>query len=272
MNKEELHYLLRKYNVSPRKEQGQNFLLDDGVVDSSVEAAELTREDTVLEIGPGLGALTLALAEHAGQVIAVEQDHGLFKAMKKVANSHENVTILYDDIRTVNLEHAGLQDKHYKLVANLPYSLTSWILRQFTEHKPRPSMMVVMVQKEVAERVVAEPGEMSILANAVQLYTNADIVREVPYTSFEPQPAVDSAILKLVLRETPQSDDPEAFMRLVNIGFSSKRKQLHNNLQAGYQMRSNEARALLEDIGLREDIRPQDLSIGDWEALRRALP
>lgn len=271
MNKQELQFLLEKYNITPRRQQGQNFLLDDQVIADTITAAALTKEDIVLEVGPGLGFLTSALADVAKQVVAVEQDRDLFPAIQKLSKAAPNITPYNADIRTFHLEQAELHDRQYKLVANLPYSITSWVLRQFLEYAPKPSEMIVMVQKEVAERVVAAPGQMSILACAVQLFGEPSIVRTVGRDSFYPVPKVESAILKVVMRETPQSPDPKALMKLIKVGFSAKRKQLHNTIQVGCKLTSDEAKAAIERAGLSVEIRPQELSLEQWESLRMAL-
>ncbi|MBI2410895.1 MAG: ribosomal RNA small subunit methyltransferase A [Candidatus Kerfeldbacteria bacterium] len=268
MTPDQLHALLNKYGIKPRREQGQNFLLDDQVIEDTINAAQLTKDDTVLEIGPGLGVLTQQLAQQAGRVVAVEQDRDMIPALKKILKIFGNVELHNADIRTFHLAEAHLRTRQYKMVANLPYNITSWVMRYFLEHEPKPSQMVVMVQKEVAERMIAEPGKMSVLANAVQLYATAEIIRIVPPTSFYPAPKVESAVISIRIRPQALSPEPEALMRLVKICFASKRKQLHNNLQAGLHISAVQAKALIASIGLREDIRPQDLSIQDWEALR----
>lgn len=270
MNKAQLETLLHQYHLQPRREQGQNFLIDDQVIDETIAAAELSAEDTVLEIGPGFGVLTQPLAPRVKRVVAVEQDRVLTQALKKVTATARNIEIHNERIQDFYLANTGLEHEHYKLVANLPYSVTSWILQHFLEDAPAPSLAVVMVQKEVAQRVTAQPGDWSILANAVHCFAVPKIIRIVDKTSFFPSPEIDSAILKITRRPQPLSTDPAGFMRLVKIGFASKRKQLHNNLASGLQLTSTQARALLEDIGLRADARAQELSPEDWEALRRA--
>lgn len=271
MNKQQLSFLLKKYNTKPRREQGQNFLLDEQVIKDTITAAQLTKDDTVLEIGPGFGFLTTELAHAAGKVIAVEQDRDLFPAITTLAKTMPNIEPHNQDIRTFNIAKAGFQDRQYKLVANLPYNITSWILRYFLESQLKPSVMVVMVQKEVAERVIAQPGNMSILACAVQLYAQPEIIRIVTKDAFSPVPKVDSAILKLTIRETPRSPDPEQLMRLIKIGFAAKRKQLHNTLQAGLKLTPNQTKQLIESAGLPANVRPQELSLQQWENVRSAL-
>ncbi len=271
MNKEELDRALNRLGIRPRKEQGQNFLIDQTAVDASIDAGNLTKEDIVLEIGPGFGALTKQLVEIAGKVIAVEQDWVLCKALKKFAEKHNNLIITNEDIRTFHREKAGLEDLGYKLIANLPYNITSWILREFVEKQPRPNMMVVMVQKEVAERITSKAGKMSILSCAMQLFAEPEIVRIVDRESFHPIPNVDSAILQLTIREEVPSKDPQQLMKLIKIAFAARRKQIPNNISNGLAISATQVRIIMTDIGLNPAARPQELSIDDWEAFRLAI-
>lgn len=271
MNRAELQYLMQKYNIEPRREQGQNFLLHDKIVASMIAAAQLTPNDTVLEIGPGLGILTTALAAHAGRVVAVEQDRTLCQALQPLVKQYKNITLINEDIRTFHTAQHGLEHQQYLIVANLPYSITSWILRQFTEYAPAPKRMVVMIQKEVAERVASTPGSMSILSVAVQLFCTVKILRTVTRSNFYPVPNVDSAVILLERRPQPLSSDPAALMKLVKIGFAAKRKQLQNTIQAGTRIPAEQTIAALTSIGLLPTARPQELSVEQWELLRRAL-
>lgn len=271
MDRQQLQFLLKKYRLEPRRQQGQNFLLDECVVAESIEAAEMSSDDIVLEIGPGFGMLTTALAEKAKHVIAVEQDRDVMLALRILEKQYPNLTVVNEDIRTCNLGSLQLRDREYKLVSNLPYSIGTWVVRQFTEYAPSPELMVVMLQKEVALRVCASPGQLSVLGVAVQCFADAAMIRTVSRESFYPVPEVESALVKITMRSQPRSADPHGLISLAKVGFSSKRKQLHNNLQTGYELRSTEAKALIEDIGLSAEIRPQELSIEDWESLRKAL-
>ncbi len=271
MNKDKLVQLLATYNITPRKEQGQNFLINEEALEASLQAAELTPEDTVLEIGPGFGALTAKLTEVAGRVIAVEQDLVLSSALQPLVTKNDNLVLINEDIRTFHRAEAGLTHLNYKLVANLPYSLTSWIMREFTEYEPKPSRIVTMVQKEVAERIVAPRGKMSILAVAMQLYSDPQIVTIVDRTSFHPIPNVDSAIIRADILPNPRSKDPKQLMRLVKIAFAGKRKQIHNTIGQALPISPTQIRIILSDIGLPETTRPQELGLEDWEALRVAI-
>lgn len=271
MNRDELQFLLKKYNITPRKQQGQNFLIDDSVVEASIEAAKLGENDTVLEIGPGFGSLTIQLAETGAKVVAVEQDQDLAPAIRSLQAQYPNLDLYNEDIRTFNAAEAGLKDLEYKMVANLPYSITSWILKHFLDHAPRPTEMVVLVQKEVAQRIAAAPGQMSVLAVATQVQATAEIVKIVLPDSFIPAPKVDSAVIKITRRPEMLTKDLKAYMRLVKMGFASKRKQLKKTLPGQVGRTSEQIIQLLEQIGLPPTARPQELSVEQWEQLRVAL-
>ena len=271
MNRDELQFLLKKYNITPRKQQGQNFLIDDSVVEASIESAKLGENDTVLEIGPGFGSLTIQLAETGAKVIAVEQDQDLAPAIRALQSQYPNLQLFNEDIRTFNAQEAGLEDLQYKMVANLPYSITSWILKHFLDHAPRPHTIVVLVQKEVAERIAAKPGQMSVLAVATQVQATAEIVKIVGPDSFIPAPKVDSAVIQITRRPEMLTADLKAYIRLVKIGFASKRKQLKKTLPAQLDQTPEEIIAILEKIGLPATSRPQELSVEQWEQLRIAI-
>lgn len=270
MNKKELKHLKSLYGIVPRKEQGQNFLLDTTVIDDMIAAAALTPDDIVLEVGPGFGVLTTALAERTQKVIAVEQDRNLTRAIQKLTSQHANIEIHNTDIRTFNRADAGLTDDGYSLVANLPYSISSWVFREFLEKAPRPKQMVVMVQYEVAKRLMEKPGKMSVLTVASHLFATTELVREVPPESFSPQPRVNSAVIKMTLH-TPQSENPEGLLSLAKMGFSSKRKKLTNNLKSGYGVDHATVTKWLSLANIAENTRPQELSVEEWEQLRKII-
>ncbi|MFA5047454.1 MAG: 16S rRNA (adenine(1518)-N(6)/adenine(1519)-N(6))-dimethyltransferase RsmA [Patescibacteria group bacterium] len=257
-----------KYGIVPSRSRGQNFLIDQSIVDKIILAANLKSTDTILEVGPGLGVLTRPLSSSAKQVIAVELD-------KKVASfllaefapeiKQNKVLLVENDIFKVNLSSVGLQDRNYKIVANLPYNITALFLRYFLESAlVKPSELVVMVQKEVAERMVAGPGETSLLSLSAQFFSQPKILFEVDKSCFWPVPAVDSAVVCLKLNKKLPDVDIKKFFRLAKMGFSAKRKQLHNNLSGGLGLSSSEIKKIFIKLGLREDIRAQDLSLNDW--------
>ena len=263
--------LLRQLNLRPSKGRGQSFLVDETVLDAILNAAELTSADTVLEIGPGLGILTSALARQAGQVLAVELDARLAEHLRMGLDIFPNVRMVEGDILT--LPASELPVPPYKVVANIPYSITSAVLRRFLETSARPSRMVLMVQKEVAQRIVATPGRLSVLAISVQFYATPRLVATIPASAFYPVPEVESAILRLdTLTEPPVDVPAPRFFRTVTAGFSQKRKQLHNSLGGGLGIPAAEMTRLLRSANVDESRRAETLTLAEWAAVTRVLP
>jgi len=224
--------LLRRSGLRARKRLGQHFLIDDDVQHQILSAAELTTDDTVLEVGPGLGIMTRELARKVRRVIAIELDDKLAAFLKHEMASLPNVTIINQDILKVDPASLLSEPEPYKVVANLPYYITSPVLRHFLEAAIKPGLMVVMVQKEVAEIIAAGPGKRSLLSISVQLYGQPRIISQVPARAFHPSPEVDSAILRVDLYPKPAVavDDTKSFFETVRAGFASPRKQLANSL------------------------------------------
>lgn len=265
--------LSKQYNFRPSRSSGQNFLVSDDVLRAIVDAANLHKDDVVLEIGAGFGTLTVELLKLAKKVIAVELDKRLLKALNKLALHHPNLELVAGDIwQNLGEIAKHVVDLQYKLVSNLPYNITSRILRNFLESQPRPREMVLLVQKEVAARVIAKPGKMSLLSVAVQFYGTPSIVVQVPRNNFWPEPDVDSAVLKI----TDMGEDKKgyqkllgtlsvnAFFQVVKVGFSSRRKQIHNNLSAGFNKSKPAIEKILIKSGVILTLRPQDLTIEQW--------
>jgi 16S rRNA (adenine1518-N6/adenine1519-N6)-dimethyltransferase len=253
---------------------GQNFLTDPFHLEQIVAAAELTSADTVLEIGPGSGTLTRLLAAAAGQVIAVELDPKLVHLLRQEYGQLPNLTVIEADILQVEVATL-LPDSlpPYKVVANLPYYITSAVLRHLLESTPRPERLVVMVQKEVAQRIVAQPGQMSLLAVSVQFYGQPQIVHRVPAGAFYPPPKVDSAVVRIDIFATPPvpvTDIPH-FFRVVKAGFSQKRKQLKNSLGAGLSLPAAVVVTALEQAGIDPTRRAETLSLAEWGRLAAGL-
>ena len=244
--------LLRQSGIRPKKRLGQHFLIDEAILDTIVVAAELSPEDIVIEVGPGLGVLTAELARGAGKVIAVELDAKLASFLKRRLASLANVDVVGADILKVSPSQLLETKGDYKVVANLPYYITSPILRHFVEASPKPSLMVVMVQKEVGNAIVAGPGEMSLLAVSLQVYSKPKIVSYVSSQSFYPPPKVDSALVRFDLLPEPavKVADINGFFQVVKCGFSSPRKQLHNSLAQGMGEKPAEVALLLERAGI----------------------
>ena len=240
--------LYQELNIRSNKKLGQNFLVSKKVLDKIIKAGDLEKSDTVLEIGPGFGVLTQELLKYVDNLIVVEKDKRLaeFLNMRKQEYkdiNHKDIKIINDDILKKSIKDYGLSGK-YKIISNLPYQITSPILWKFlNEIENKPQMMVLMVQKEVAERIVAKPGQMSVLSVMCQFQAECEIVAQVSKENFWPQPEVDSAIIKLKIKNQNilrEENDMVKFFKIVKIGFSAKRKMLKNNLSAGLKISSNE--------------------------------
>lgn len=246
-------------------------MVDKKVLDKIIKTADLKKNDKVLEIGPGLGVLTVELAKRAKKVAAVEFDERFKEILKVLTFSHKNIEIIEADILKLNIEKLGFKDRGYKLVANLPYNITSPVLRKFLENRPRPEEFVVMVQKEVAKRITASPGKMSLLSISVQFYGQPEIVGIVSKKSFWPMPEIDSAILKIKNIKERKKVDKKRFFQIVRIGFSSRRKQLQNNLAAGFKVSNEQIKDILSQLKIKKNARAQELSIEQWIKLADSL-
>ena len=269
---------LRASGLRPRKGLGQNFLVDDAALGRIVDAAELSADDVVLEIGPGPGTLTRLLVEHARRVLAVEIDANMVGLLREVLGSAANLEIIQGDILALPgwepASHLQLAaGETYKVVANLPYYITSAVLRHVLESDPTPSCMVVTVQEEVARRIVAKPGDMSLLAVSVQLYGIPRIVARIPAGAFYPVPKVDSAVLRVDLSEghTVAVEDVTWFFTVVRAGFSARRKQLHNVLSHTLALSGDSVKGALRRCDIEPSRRAQTLSLSEWARLSREL-
>ncbi len=254
---------MRSLNIKPKKSLGQNFLVNQGVLDKIVEGAEVGPEDVVLEIGPGTGNLTLKLAKKAKRVIAIEKDRRLIEELReKFKNT--NVEIVEDDVLKLKIENLKLDN--YKIVANIPYYITSNLLRTVFEKWPKPKLVVLTVQKEVAQRIMAKPPHMNLLALSVQFYSSPTIIGYVSKGSFRPTPKVDSAIIKIIpKKDTPANKD--IFFKLIKAGFAGKRKQLANNLSKKLDLPKDKVIGVLKESGLDEKARAENLSLDKWAEL-----
>jgi len=264
--------ICRLLTITPSRSKGQNFLVNEIIYDDILEAADVQAGDTVLEVGPGLGFLTAGLAKQAKKVVAVELDDKLAAYLKTglISQGINNVEIINQDILKFNLVEN--LPTGYKVVANLPYNITSIFLRQILSSPNKPSSLVLMLQQEVANRIVTQPPDMSVLAVSVQYYTTPKIIRKVSAANFWPQPEVDSAVIRLETkpyRSNPKLDNQ--FFRLVKIGFSAKRKMLKNNLLAGLKITTSELEKIFITQGFDSKIRAENLSLTDWQKLFAAL-
>lgn len=269
---------LRRLDLRAKKGLGQHFLVDDRVLKRIVSAAELTSADIVVEVGPGLGILTRELARKAGRVIAIEIDAKLASALEEALAPLANVTVFNADVlesdpRTLVETAKGSLEASYKVVANLPYYIASAVVRHFLEAPLKPRLMVVTVQKEVAQAMVAQPGKMSLLSVSVQFYAKPAIVDYVPATSFYPSPKVDSAIVRLQLYDHPavEVQDVAKFFEVVRGGFSAPRKQLHNSLAQGLKISPLDAAALLNKAGISQKRRAETLTLEEWAWVYRVF-
>lgn len=269
--------ILDRYGIAPRQSLGQNFLFDEGLLGRIVAAAGLTADDAVLEIGPGLGALTRQLAKVAGRVVAVELDDRLLPILRYELEPFKNVELVHGDILT--FEPRDWFGGPFVVVANVPYYITGAILRRLLEGRPRARRMVLTVQREVAERLTAVPPRMSLLAVSVQYYGSVRLVSAVKAGAFWPRPEVDSAFIRIDVDERhlsamaeEQGDrrDEEAFFRVVRAGFSEKRKQLKNNLRR-LGLSDEAISAALGAAGIDGKRRAETLSVAEWEELKRRL-
>ncbi len=275
----EIREICRLCEIKPSRSKGQNFLVNENIYDDIVRAAEIKAGDTVLEIGPGLGFLTLKMAKLAKRVIAVELDDKLANYLQTGidANGIKNVEIINEDILRFNLNEYLAPEENYKIVANLPYNITSIFLRLFLSASRPPQSFVLMLQKEVAERIVATPPEMSLLALSVQYYGEPKIIREVKAGNFWPEPKVDSAVIKIDVKARPetaaaeQSAKDKLFFRLAKVGFSAKRKMLKNNLAGGLKIDQKIINEILIKNKLNPQSRAEDLSLDDWRKLFAAI-
>jgi 16S rRNA (adenine1518-N6/adenine1519-N6)-dimethyltransferase len=330
--------LLRQFNLRPKKSLGQNFLVDEHALSNIVRAAEITPDDVVLEIGPGLGSLTLYLADAARQVIAVEIDRTLIPPLRSVLSTRSNVAIVEGDILRLDptelLTEASLREAHsertlseaerksksaakqspaadeiasppstapqkdaapftpyprsggalggmlamtpnenYKVVANIPYYITSAIIRHLLEADVKPRTIVLTIQSEVAQRIIAQPDDMNLLAVSVQFYGVPRIVQRIPAEAFYPAPDVDSAVVRIDLPDQPRVrvKDVERFFKVAKAGFGQKRKQLHNSLAAGLPVKHEQIMQALSEVGIDPKRRAETLTLEEWGKLSDRL-
>lgn len=273
---EQVKLISKTYDIFPQKSKGQNFLIDVDVLEDIVSAANLNNQDTVLEVGPGLGILTEQLVKNAKKVISIELDKRLYNFLKTQFIGTKNLELINEDILRFQPSSHGL--KNYKIVANLPYNITSTFLKKFLTIENKPTDMTLLVQKEVAERMCAGPGQMSLLGLSIQLYSSPEIISLVKAKSFWPAPKVDSAIIKLSSIKSKNEVDKalggvteKRFWQIAKVGFFAKRKQLQNNLSSGLHISTDEAINVLEKAKFDPKIRAQNLSVDDWITLANLL-
>jgi 16S rRNA (adenine1518-N6/adenine1519-N6)-dimethyltransferase len=260
--------LENKFNImlKPKKFLGQNFLKNEGIADQIIDAAGLSKEDTVLEVGPGTGILTARLTRAAGQVLAVEKDFDLIDKLRR-GMGQKNLKLIHQD--ALWFDQSLLLD--YKVVANIPYNITSPLIRKFLEQTPRPKLIVIMVQFEVAERITAKPGDSSrgLLTLIVEFYAESEILFKVGRQEFFPAPEVDSAVIRITPKKILPDIEPAVFFKVVKAGFSSKRQQIHNSLAGTLRLEKDMVLKLLSDSKIDFKSRAEDLALDDWLVLTK---
>ncbi len=256
--------ILDKYQIKPSKSLGQNFLIDKNILDKIILASNLSKKDIVLEIGPGIGTLTQELAKLAGKVIAIEKDHDMVNILAETLKDFHNIHIIEGDALTLDPKPYTLYPK-YKLIANIPYYLTSHLIRTFLECENPPQEIILLIQKEVAQRICAKPPFMNLLAVSVQFYATPEIISYVSKNCFLPAPKVDSAIISI--KDIGSRIESSEFFKIVKAGFSHPRKQLANNFCSALKMERKAVDAWLLKNNIKPNQRAETLSIEDWKNL-----
>jgi 16S rRNA (adenine1518-N6/adenine1519-N6)-dimethyltransferase len=260
--------VMRNNRLHPDKSLGQNFLQSDSALRKIVETAMIAATDTVLEIGPGLGSLTRYLAELAKQVFTVELDGKLIPILNSTLKEYKNVRVVQNDILKLIISDL-IHEDDFLVVANVPYYITSAIIRHLLDSRPRPRRIVLTIQKEVAQRICSKPGELSLLALSVQVFGNPSIVADLPAEAFYPRPNVDSSVIKMEIFKEPviPAGELDLFFRLAKAGFGQKRKTLRNSLSGGLSIPSSSAEQILKSAGIDPMRRAETLSISEWKEL-----
>jgi len=258
-----LKELCQQYGLTPSKSYGQNYLVQSHPIEAMVEVAEISKNDTIIEVGPGFGVLTFALAAHAKKVYAFEIERKLEAYWDE--HKPENVDIIWGDALVHLKETLKKIEGPYKVVANLPYQITSKLLRTFLELGNQPECIVVMVQKEVAERIVAGPGDMSLLSTSVQFYGVPRMVKKVSKGNFWPSPKVDSAVLAISDIERPAGAD--RFFEILKAAYAQKRKQAWKNISHGVGVEGDHIKRILHEVTGNEKIRAEEVSVSNWKTI-----
>lgn len=275
MNLDRIQQLAEHYGLNPSKSKGQNFLHSQEVVEAIVASADLKPGTNVLEIGPGFGILTEHLMKAGFNVVAVELDNKAAAYIRQTYGAKENFTLLEGDILEMKNEYlADNLGGEFHVIANIPYNITSPIIQKFLTYEPRPLSMTLLVQDEVAERIAAQAGQMSILAVSVQLYADAQYIMKVPKEFFWPSPEVNSAVINIRLHDKNVKKlkvTEKQFFQVVKFGFAAKRKKLANTLGAGFRLAPSVTAKWLADLGFGVNARAQELSVEDWIRLANYL-
>lgn len=261
--------------IRAKKSLGQNFLMDSMTIEKIFETAHVQANDWVLEIGPGTGALTFALAPRVEKLLAIELDHRFVVRLQEHFVDSKHVSILEGNVLDIHvnelIQTSGFSEHGYKIIANIPYYITAPIIRMLLSLKYQPQSITLMVQNEVADRLSAPPGEMSLLSMMAQFYAEVTKAFVVSKDFFDPVPQVDSAVVHIVPKRAFSAEEDRKVFHLARIGFSARRKTLANNISSGLGIPRSTIETKLSDLGLRPDIRAQALSPKDWERLCEAF-
>lgn len=265
MTIETLKQLLGDYGLSPNKTYGQNFLLDEIVLQDMVASAGISKTDLVLEVGPGIGNLTKFLLESSKQVIAIEKDPQFVPVLNSLKKKYKNFSYILNDALEVDLDKE-LPAGDYKVVANIPYYAIGKLVQKFIQTNRKPISMTLLMQKEVAQNIVAKPGNLNLLAISVQLFADPQLIEIVRAEKFYPAPKVDSAVIQIKLhtKQKYKVDDEKKLFRILKACFSGKRKQIHNTLTKNLGLPKSQVENVLQEIGLDATARPQELTIDNW--------
>ena len=264
--------------INKQKELGQIFLKDQDIVQKIIQAAEIEAKDQILEIGPGKGVLTEPLLQTGAKITAVEKDPSLVRFLEKRFGNKPNLKIIQADIRDLlkNKDYTKykIQDTKYKVIGNIPYYLTSYLFRLLLELDKKPGTIVLMLQKEVAQRIIAQPPQMSLLSVSVQFYAKPEIICYVPKTAFWPKPKIDSAVIKITPINKNENADKalkKNFFKVIKAGFRQPRKLLLNNVYNGLNIEKDKIKKIFEQLGIPINARPQNLSVQNWISLAQKL-
>lgn len=278
---QETMFLLKKYHITANKNLGQNFLIEDAVINETIESASITKEDLMIEIGPGLGTLTKKLLEKAKKVIAIELDNRMIDILKERFSLYDNFEVILEDVLKVNLKELIKKEKEenkinqVKVVANLPYYITTPIIMKLLEDQLKIESITVMVQKEVAKRLTAVPGEKlaGAITYAVSYYCETQEIIEVPKESFIPMPEVESEVIKLILRKEPpiEVENEEIFFKLIKASFMQRRKTLLNGLSNAGIIEKEKLRNILKELNINENIRGETLTMNQFAQITKKI-
>lgn len=276
MDQEQLIQFLKRHNLRPNFTYGQNFLVDDFVLQDIADAADITSEDAILEIGPGIGNLTELLCQRAGLVLSIDKDPKFYPILNVLKKNHpKNFRFEIADALEFNFQDYFKEKgyKSYKVVANIPYYITGKILQMLMTAKFKPSEIIILTQKEVAQNLSAKPGNLSILAISVQLFGQPELVQIVQAKSFFPAPKVDSAVIKIKLFKKPkyEIEDEKRFFKIVKACFQGKRKQIHNTLVNNLGLTKDRALEILAVLKIKPQSRPQELTLEQWVELTKEI-